>query len=146
MSSQDLKDRAAIAPGESGPDVAVARRPVPGRRHRSPDAQQALVRAALDAVFSAAAVFAIIAVVAIDTIHSRAPDCPSSPRRLGCGTARILLGGGFALIAAGAVLWQRSAGLRRSAAVHSAIEPGPPPPTVATPTVSPAQVGFLRPA
>lgn len=146
MSSQDLKDRAAIAPGESGPmlpsldDLSGPAAPL------SPDAQQALVRAALDAVFPLPPSSPSSPSSPSTPSTPAPPTAPSSPSptRL-WGRRGFLLGGGFALIAAGAVLWQRSAGLRRSAAVHSAIEPGPPPPTVATPTVSPAQVGVPAP-
>lgn len=149
MSSQDLKDRAAIAPGESGlmlPSLDELSGPA---APLSPDAQQALVRAALDAVFP------------LPPSSPSSPSWPSSPSTPSTpapptvpsspsptrlwGRRGFLLGGGFALIGAGAVLWQRSAGWRRSTALNRAIEPGQPPPTVATPTASPAEVGVPAP-
>jgi len=135
MSSQDLKDHAAIAPGESGPmlpsldDLSGPAAPL------SPDAQQALVRAALDAVFPLPP-----SPSSPSTPPTPSPPAAPSPPRL-WGRRGFLLGGGVVLIGAGAALWQRSAGSRRTTAVRSALDPGPSPTTVATPTVSPAEVG-----
>jgi len=110
MSSQDRKDRAAIAQAESGrllpslDELAGPAAPI------SEAAQQALVSAALDTAFPL----------------PPSPPSPASPPATSAGPSvassaalwarrGFLLGGGVAIVGAGAALWLRSLGLRRSA-------------------------------